>query len=55
MNLNANADLTISRAFIDEATYDPSRDTFASVLLRAAGTFGGGLAVTALLAVLVHH
>jgi hypothetical protein len=55
MNLSMAADYSTARAFNDETGYNPSRDTFASVLVRVSGTFGGGLALTALLAVLVHH
>jgi len=56
MNFNTTAsDFTTGRAFIDEVGYTPTRDTFSSALLRAAGTFGGGIALTAMLAVLVHH
>jgi hypothetical protein len=55
MNLSTTADISNSRAFNDEVGYNPTRNTFASVLLRVAGTFGGGLAITTLLAIVVHH
>jgi hypothetical protein len=55
MNLSTTADDFNSRAFNDETAYGTAGDTFASVLLRVTGTFGGGLALTAILAVLVHH
>ncbi len=55
MNLSTAADYSTSRAFNDETGYRTAGDTFASMLLRVTGTFGGGLALTAMLAVLVHH
>jgi hypothetical protein len=46
------ADGAMPRAFIDEVGYDITRDTL-SVLLRAAGSFVGGIALTSLFAALV--
>jgi hypothetical protein len=53
--MNTNYPDTIARAFVDEIEFNPVRDTLGALLLRVTGTFGGGVAVTALLAALVHH
>ena len=53
--MNTNYSDTIARAFVDEIELDPIHGTFGAVLLRMTGAFGGGLAVTALLAALFHH
>ncbi len=55
MNLSTAADYSNFRAFNDETGYDATSSTFASILLRVTGSFGGGLALTAMLAFLVHH
>ncbi len=51
--MNTDYPDTIARAFVDEIDLDPVRDTLAAIVLRVTGAFGGGLAVTALLASLL--
>lgn len=46
---------SIARAFVDEIHVDPVKDTCSALLMRVTGAFGGGIAVTALLAALFHH
>ena len=53
--MNTNYSDTIARAFVDEIDVNPVQDTLGALLLRVTGAFGGGLAVTALLAILFHH
>jgi hypothetical protein len=53
--MNTNYSDTIARAFVDEIRIDPIGETCSAVWLRVTGAFGGGLAVTALLAAIFHH
>lgn len=53
--MNTNYSDSIARAFVDEIEINPVHDTLGAIVLRVTGAFGGGLALTALLAALIHH
>ena len=53
--MNTNYSDTIARAFVDEIDVNPMQSTLGDTILRVTGAFGGGIAVTALLAAIFHH